>query len=322
MIRNACVILSSFLTGISAMAAITAETPEQALAQNRDLIQSTVASLNQELAQFTRTLQDEAVSQKEKGMAIKTMAATYMCGFPPDFQDLVPTLSNLLTSNEVTDSTKKWILHIFAGLGPKASTAEQAIEDFLKNGRGQKDMGMIAMASVAPQNAFFQERMKMILEHPEAPDHAKEDAALKLFISGQVDANILNLILKSNLPETVLLYIADQTEMLSDADRERFLAVVPEPTTTSYASSIKNYFRAKMQGDTSKAMEHFAESLTIKSFESATSIKHLNRLKKSEIKLLAPVLIDLMKNAKDMHSIAYLLVDHLNVAASRSRTLR
>jgi Neuraminidase (sialidase) len=68
--------------------------PQKALVENRERIEKQVASLDLELAKFTKTLKDEKVSREEKAALVKKMYAAFMIGFPDDCEDLVQTLSN------------------------------------------------------------------------------------------------------------------------------------------------------------------------------------------------------------------------------------
>jgi hypothetical protein len=290
--------------------------PQKALVENRELIEKQLASLDLELAKFTKTLKDEKVSREEKAVLVKKMYASFMIGFPDDCEDLVQTLSNILKDKEMSEGTKKWILQMFITMGAKASKAESAIEHYLENGKQHRDLAMGAMAFVAPKNVLFQKRMNEILANPDVPFGVKEDAALKLVVAGRLDENVLDILLKNaerrGLHTEELLQVAQHAQKLSDANRKRFLELVKEPAVKSYDASVTNYFRETMQGNTSKAMIHFAETLTVggdESLASFASLRHLSRLKKSKIKQLAPVLIDLMKKGDGYISIAYLLSD-------------
>lgn len=58
-------------------------------------------------------------------------------------------------------------------------------------------------------------------------------------------------------------------------------------------------------------MKHFAETLKIQTIEPFFSFRYLSQLEESDLKLLAPVLIDLLEEKKQLKSIAYHLNDIL-----------
>lgn len=313
-IYTALTITALLSTPLAVFANADPNAPEKALVENRELIEKQVASLNLELAKFTKTLKDEQISAEEKAAVVKKMCAAYMLGFPDDCEELVQTLSNILKADETKAGTQKWIMHMFITMGAKASKAENAIIHHLENRKGYyQDWAMAALASVAPKNDFLQKRMNEILANPDVPAHAKEEAAFKLVAAGRLDDKVLNILFKNaegrELHIAELLHVAEHAETLSDADRKRFLELVKEPVTKSYEASVQNYFRETMQGNTPKALVHFAESLNVESMEAYSSLRHLSRLKKPEFRLLAPVLIDLMKKGDGYGSIAYLLSD-------------
>lgn len=303
-------------TPLAVFADAGTDAAEKALVENSEPIEQQVASLNLELAKFTKILKDEATPLEEKAAVIKKMCVAFAFGFPDDCEELVQTLSNILKDKETAEGTKKWILQMFSTMGAKASKAESAIEHCLENSKQYRDKATLAMAFVAPKNVLFQKRMNDILVNPDLSADRKDDAVYRLVIAGRWDDKILNFILseaeRRGLRAEELLLIAQHAEKLAEADRKRFLDLVKEPTTKSYEDSVTNYFRETLMGNTSKAMAHYAESLTFggdSSLAVGFSLMHLNRLKKSEIKLLAPVLIDLMKKDGSLKSIAYLLSD-------------
>lgn len=316
-IYTALTITALLSTPLAVFADAGPDVSEKALVENRELIEKQVASLNLELAKFTKTLKDEKVSREEKAAVVNKMA--FMFGFPDDCEELVQTLSNILKDKETPAGTQKWILQMFTTMGAKASKAESAIEHILVTGSQYPDLAMAAMASAAPKNVLFQKIMNDILEslaNPDVPFKQKVSAALMLVSAGRLDENVLNTLLndaRRDVNPIELLHVARHAEKLSDADRKRYLEFVKEPLKKSYDTSVKNYFRETMQGNTSKAMIHFAETLDVTRMEASFSFMHLSRLKKSEIKLLAPVLIDLMKKGDVYGSIAYLLSDQAGV---------
>ncbi len=317
-IYTALTITALLSTPLAVFADAGPEAAEKALVENRELIEKQVASLNLELAKFTKRLKDEKVSSKEKADIIEEIHAAFWLGFPDDCEELVQTLSMILKDKETGQGTQKWILQIFMTMGAKASKAQGAIEHHVVNGKNYQDTAMWALAYVAPKNVLFQKSMNDFLANPE-PKRGEETSwgnAYMLAAADRLDDKIVNILLKeaerSGLYPPHLLSIAQHAENLSDANRKRFLEFVKVPTKKGYDQSVENYFRETMLGNGSKAMGHFAESLTVKGAEgmaAAFSYMHLCRLKKSEIKQLAPVLIDLMKKDDGCNSIAYLLSD-------------
>jgi len=288
----------------------------QLLKENSEIIEKEVASLNLKLTEYTKFLQDKTKTEKEKAKVVKEMFATFMVGFPNEAEDLVKALSTMINSETTNRSTKKWILQIFNTMGTTASQADEAILKHLKNDKSYKSIALMALAKVSPDNAYFDEIMKKVIDNQDIPNERKAESALALLVSGRTDAKVLDIFLsmahdRSDLPTPLLLEIAAQADNIPKDERKKFLEFIKKGTKKSYSLSIKNFFHEKMKSNSTEAMKHFAETLKIQTMESFFSFRYLSQLEESDLKLLAPVLIDLLKEKKQLKSIAYHLNDIL-----------